>query len=310
MTPFSIHVCDTASGVLHILDLLGLKWSFFAPDGQGRLRKPINVRIDADGTRYVTDTSRGQVVLFDRMGNYARSLGTPGELRPSDVAIAKDRLYVADLKSESVRVYRKNSLEFLFQIPREEDRKAAADQEEKEREERDEKKDDKASVQPGQEAPAGKPNAKLSSPTNLSLGPDGTLYVSDVGYYGVKRYDAEGRFLGQVGQHGDSPGDFARNKGIAVDREGRLYVVDAAFENVQIFDREGRLLLHFGESDAGAEGRMMLPAGIAISYEYLEFFRPYVAPGRDLDYVVLVANQYGNNKISVYGFLRGPGEQR
>lgn len=313
----TIQVCDTVSGVIHILDLTRQTWTYFTPDGQGRLRKPINVRLDADGTRYVTDTARGQVVIFEPTGLFAGVLGTPGEMRPTDVALAKDRIYVADLKSETVRVYRKDSRELLFSIPREEDKKAAEAVEAKEREAKGEKDEaeEKATIDPAnlktEEAPREtKPNAKLNSPTNLALGPDGTLYVSDVGYYGVKRYDADGKFLGQIGRHGDAPGEFARNKGIAVDREQRLYVVDAAFENVQIFDAQSNLLLHFGEAESGAEGRMVLPAGLALSYENLDYFRPFVAPGRDIEYIVLVANQYGDSKISVYGLLRQPGDTR
>jgi DNA-binding beta-propeller fold protein YncE len=66
---------------------------------------------------------------------------------------------------------------------------------------------------------------------------------------------------GVVGGLGDSPGLFARPRGLAFDGDGNLYVADAAFDNIQIFDLEGRLLLYFGKSGDEA-GQFCLPAGL------------------------------------------------
>jgi hypothetical protein len=95
-----------------------------------------------------------------------------------------------------------------------------------------------------------------------------------------------------------------------VDREGRTYVVDAAFNNVQVFDKNTRLLLAFGAL-GDRRGDLMLPSGIAISYEAAKEFSQYVAPGRELEYVLAVSSQYGPNKVNVYGFLKPrPGEEQ
>ena len=90
---------------------------------------------------------------------------------------------------------------------------------------------------------------------------------------------------------------------VSVDRENRLYAVDAAFSNVQIFNAEGQLLLVLGA--AGAEpGDMYLPAKIAIDYDNVELFADWVAPGHEVEYLILVTNQYGPHKINVYGFQK------
>jgi hypothetical protein len=305
----TIYLCDTVSGVIHILDLKKHEWSYFQPSGRGALRKPINIRVDDDGTRYIADTLRGEIVIFGSDGKY---LGAIPGVRPSDVALTRDRIYVADLQTSHVRVYEKEKRAFLFAIPREgeEDKPplfADATLQKKETPPAAAKSENvSAEVSPENDAA---PNARLGAPVNIALGPDGALYVSDLGNFCVKQFDADGKLLRIIGRSGDAPGMFARNKGIAVDRQKMLYVIDAAFENGQIFSDDGKVLLYFGDRASGEEGCMILPAGMCIDYDNVEFFRPCVAPGFELEYVVLVANQYGGNKINVYGRIRKSGVQ-
>ena len=105
------------------------------------------------------------------------------------------------------------------------------------------------------------------------------------------------------GRAGDRPGEFARPKGVAVDREGRVYVVDAAAQVIQIFNAEGRLLLFFGEP-RGSAASLDLPAKVVIDYDHVGLFQQYAAPGFQLEYLVLASNQFGDRKVSVYGFGR------
>ena len=108
------------------------------------------------------------------------------------------------------------------------------------------------------------------------------------------------------GAIGTGLGSFARPKGIALDRAGRMYVGDAAFENVQVFDAEGRLLLFFGQPGDKREG-LNLPAGIAIDYDNVELFRAAADPKFAIEYLILVASQFGPNKVDVFGFGRMAG---
>jgi DEAD/DEAH box helicase domain-containing protein len=41
--------------------------------GPGRLTQPVNISIEPDGTKYVTDPVRGQVVIFGKDDNYLRA---------------------------------------------------------------------------------------------------------------------------------------------------------------------------------------------------------------------------------------------
>ena len=137
----------------------------------------------------------------------------------------------------------------------------------------------------------------------LARDPAGHLYVSDVGAFRIQVYNPDGSFLRTIGKHGDSPGEFVRNKGIALDRENRLYSIDAGFQILQLFDAQDHMLMYFGEPDE-AEGQMLLPADVIVDYDHNDVFQKFVAPGYGLEFVVLVSNQYGDRKINVYGFLR------
>ncbi len=265
-----IFVCDTVAGVVEVFDLVKKRARYFAPRGEGHLMMPINISVDADGTRYVADTGRGQVVVFDKDGNFLDAMGTKDEMKPCDVAIATDRLYVADLKGHAVRVYDKAARKLLFTIPRD-------------------------------------PNAKegkLFSPTNLALDPQGRLLVSDIGGFAVQVYDLDGKYLRMIGQQGLAPGSFSRPKGVAVDHNGLAYVVDAATQVVQIFDAEGRLLLFFGQPGASTRGELCLPAVVKVDYDNVGLFQKYVAPGHQCEYLILTTSQFGPHKVNVYGFLK------
>ena len=191
-------------------------------------------------------------------------------MRPSGVAVSSNRLYVTDLKTHCVRVFDKANHALLFTIPR------------------------------NPEAEEEKEPGKLLMPVNLALGSDGKVYVTDLAACQVKVFDAEGKHLRTLGSRGDLPGQFARPKGIAVDREGRIYVVDAAAQVCQIFDAQGKLLLFFGEPN-GSAAPLGLPAAIAVDYEHAALFQKFAAPDFVLELLVLITNQVGDRKVSVYG---------
>jgi sugar lactone lactonase YvrE len=261
-----IILCDTSARCLVVFDLKKKKMEVLAPVGEGQLKSPINLVVDADGTRYVTDTGRGQIVIYSKDDTYLGAVGGPDEMRPTGLAIYKDRLLVTDLKNNQVRIYDKTNRKLLEAVP-------------------------KSSTET---------NA-LIAPTCLGVEKSGGFYISEMTMGRVKAYSADGRYLRTIGQLGDRPGEFARPKGVAVDRENRVYVVDAAMQVVQIFDEQGRLLMYFGGPGSGA-GSLDLPAGIAVDYDHVDLFQAQAAPDFKLEYLVLVTSQLGDRKVNVYGF--------
>jgi hypothetical protein len=88
---------------------------------------------------------------------------------------------------------------------------------------------------------------------------------------------------------------------VAVGPDGIVYVTDAATQVVQMFDSQGRVLMHFGGAGSG-RGGMGAPAGICVDQSLLGLFSKDLPEGFKADYLVLVANQLGDQGIEVYAF--------
>ncbi len=65
------------------------------------------------------------------------------------------------------------------------------------------------------------------------------FYVFDLSDYVVKKYDAGGNLLGQVGASGSDPGQYANVSGMATDSSGNLYVLDSGNNRVIKYSSNG-----------------------------------------------------------------------
>lgn len=262
----AIYVVDTRGGGYGVFDVANGITRFVRPSGAGRLSKPINITIDSDGTRYVTDTDREQIVVFDRNDRFVRAFGEAEQYTPVDVVVSGDSLYVTDIFHHQVHEIEKRTGEILNTF-----------------------------------GEAGSLAGQLYHPTNLALGPDNHLYVTDTTNFRIQVFTLEGELVGRLGAVGTTPGQFARPKGVAVSRDNHVYAVDAAFQNVQILEPDGRPLLFFGGVGNGP-GTMNLPTVVKLDYENVEHFQQYAHPDFEIEYLILVVNQFGPNKVLVFGF--------
>jgi YVTN family beta-propeller protein len=268
-----IYVCDT-NGTVMVFDLEAKSYAALeGATGPGLLRQPLNISITADGTKYVSDPVRGQVVAYDRDERFVTAYGTPGGWKPVDAVAFEGRLYVADMQNSRVVVLDLATGAVVSTI-----------------------------------GESGEPTDRLGRPSNLAFDQDGNLYVTDVARFQVVRFGRDGRLQKTYGSVGDGPGRFARPKGIAVDRNGLLYAVDAAFSNVQIFTPEGRVATFFGGPGTGP-GNLVLPAKVAIHYEGVSHFRDLVEPGFTAEYLVLVTSQFGSPSVHVFVYGHEEGKQ-
>ena len=64
---------------------------------------------------------------------------------------------------------------------------------------------------------------------------------------------------------------------------------------------DGAILMFFGQPGT-KRGDFNLPTVVKVDYDNVEYFRKYAAPGFEIEYLVLVANQFGLNKVTVFGF--------
>jgi sugar lactone lactonase YvrE len=268
-----IYVCDTMQGV-RIFDFEKKTFGGLqGAHGLGNLLQPINISVDKDGNKYITDPARGQVLMFDKNDFFVRAFGTPGVWRPVDAAAFEDRVYVVDVKNAEIRVFDRETGDLLKKF--------------------------------GQK---GEPKDILVLPTNIAFDHDGYLYVSDSGRFQVVEFDRDGHERATIGELGSEPTKFARPKGVALDRNGNLYVADAAFDSIQVFNKDHRLLLFFGKGGTGP-GDLELPAKVAINYDSVKYFTKYADPGFEIEYIIAVTSQLGDHMVNVYGFGKEKGKK-
>jgi len=261
-----IYVCDTTAGRVIIIDPAKKTFDFLKGNYSfGKLKKPIGLELDQDNNLYVADSMRREVLVYGPSGNFLRSFGKSLDMKPVDVALDGNYLYVLDIKNHEVKILDRKTGRLKGKIGK----TAAGDY-------------------------------LLAMPISIDVGPKGGLFITNMTSGKVVNLDRDGHLLGEFGKLGDGFGQFGRPKGVAVDDHGRVYVVDAAHQNVQIFNQKGRLLMFFG--DPGLPfGSLNLPAGIAVTSDGIDLFRRYSDPAFQVEELIFVTSQFGPAKISVYG---------
>jgi DNA-binding beta-propeller fold protein YncE len=126
-------------------------------------------------------------------------------------------------------------------------------------------------------------DADFLYPCDVTVNPDGQIYVVDGISNSVKIFDKNGKYRTSFGSKGSGKGNFLNPLGITCDVSGQIYVADAGNHRVQIFDADGRFLRQL-RLTAGDKERIPDPADVAVDET------------RDLLYVI----DNDNHKIRVY----------
>lgn len=201
--------------------------------------QPMDVAVSADGERiYVTETGGKRLVrVYDPSGGQVDALMPPGKqakLRLPVYAAVDPRsgdLYVSERLDESVRVY-------------------------------DEEGKQRRVFQPGG------PLGRGANPLGLAFGPQGDLYMTDVGggrrSHRVLELDPhrEERLRDEPLREIGRPGSLWFPNGLAIDSGGEIYVTDSNNGRLAIFAPDGELLASIQRGVA--EGDLGLPRGVAI----------------------------------------------
>ncbi|MCC7147060.1 MAG: hypothetical protein IT443_11500 [Phycisphaeraceae bacterium] len=265
-----IYICDLANRKVRVIDMPTKTYSELG--ASGLMKNPVNITLLPDGTKFVCDTGNRLVYEFNAQDRLVKTLGDAKRCAPISLAVDRQgNLYVADVDNGRIEVWSRSG-ELQKTI-----------------------------------SSKGSGPDQLKLPTNLAVGPDGLIYVTDTDQQLVKVFSPQGKLVRTIGEPGDRPGYFARPKGIIIDPQGRVYVADSQWEQVQMFAPDGRLLMYFGGVTTGPES-MGLPAGVAIDQTSIPAFQSYIDPGFTPQYLLLVANQFGEHKVGVYAFGHRKGQ--
>ena len=258
-----IYVCDIRNNCVTALDLRKHQVLVLGKSGAEPLQNPTDLAIAADGTKYVTDSGRGTIAIFDADDKRVGTIGAKN-MKPVAAAVYGDELYVCDFQGQSVQVLNRHTGQVLRTIG----------------------------------GPGSGPG-QFVRPISVAVDSQGFVFVMDVMKCQLQKFDRGGKLVSAFGTTSSSVGGLVRPKHIAVDRDGIIYVVDAAFQNVQLFNQSGQPLTFFGAAGTHP-GAMYLPAGICVTDEDVDLFHDYVHPAFQPQRLLVVTNQFGPNKVAVY----------
>ncbi|WP_169307120.1 SMP-30/gluconolactonase/LRE family protein [Ferrimonas sediminicola] len=234
-----IFVSDPPARDVLMFDPHQYRFKSLSADPNVTLMKPFGLEVADDGTLYVLDQTLKDIKVFNREGNWLRTLSLDAPLEmPTDLALSPDGRSV--FVSETGKVDNQNHVIYRFDATSGELLDTLGSR--------------------------GKGEMEFNFPKGIDIDEDNKLYVVDSGNFRVQVIDLEARTLVHTfGQVGRTFGSFSRPKDIAVDGEGRIYVTDAAFGNVQIFNQQGQLLMFIGERGGELRpGVFMLNSGIDV----------------------------------------------
>jgi DNA-binding beta-propeller fold protein YncE len=229
-----VYVADAVNHTVFVFNLEQKQVERRGDRAPARMALPIGLAIDERDRLFVSDAYLHQITCFSPAGEVLAVFGMDDLQRPAGIALdtARHRLYVADAKANKLVVFDANTFRLLQAVG--------------------------GISTPGKAEPG-----KFSAPSNVAVGADGKVLVTDTWNQRVQVFDADGKFVRAFGHHGVTAGDFVRPKGIALDSEGHVYVADAEFNNFQILTSDGRPLLAVGDFGT-SPGQFALIAGMAI----------------------------------------------
>ena len=174
------------------------------------------VAVDSQDRVYVYSRSDHPMVVFDRAGNFLASWGDEHLKDAHGIFIdSEDHVYCVERETHIIRKFTADG-QLLMTLGTPE--------------------------QPGAE---GEP---FNLPTDLALGPDGEMFISDgYGNACIHKYSPDGKLMKSWGTPGDGPGEFNLPHCVWVDPRNRVMVADRANNRIQFFTLNGEYIEEWGD---------------------------------------------------------------
>lgn len=264
------YICDVGAKGVMILDI---DTGEFKPmNRDSRMARPGTIWIES-GIKYIADAEAGAIFVYGNNDKLLAIWGREDGITPIDIVVLGDYLYVLDSSTSQVVLLDKKTGKEVKRI-----------------------------------GERGDQQGQLQYVTGLAVDDDGNVYISDKINAIVTKLNSESVYQQTFSFRSLSIHGLTRPKGLDIDNEGRLWIVDSETNVAKIFNKEGQLLLYFSQRGFWP-GDLYLPASIRIDYDHIAAFQKYAVPGAQLECLIIISNQYGPHKISVYGLGKFPVEE-
>jgi len=198
-------------GIIYLVDIRGAGFATFdlkknefnqvRGTFDGRMVKPINIFVDDKSHRYITDMKRKLVVVFDEKNQFVRTIGEDDNLRPSDVLVVDERVFVSDINHNVIQVYNKDTGEKLFNIQ-------------------------EFTLEGEFIRTIGKVGNRvgnLTRPKGIDIDKDGNIYVVDASFSNVQIFNKQAEILMYFGQAGGYPHNINLPAKVVIDYDNISY---------------------------------------------------------------------------------------
>jgi len=256
-----LYICDTGLNAVHVWDLAEGKAKRIGTSGDTILQKPVDVAVDEDGTVYVADSERGEVIGFWENGPSFLPCKHPGDaaFRPVAVTASHGTIAAADIASHQILECTSGALH----------------------------------------GGVGSEPGKFYYPTGLARDEKGNWLVADMMNGRIQILDESFSPQRSIGQPGDRYSDIGKLKHLDVAPDGTIIAADSAFSHVHLFNPQGQLLMLLG-GPGDEPGDTPMPFGVAVAAQVTERIAALVPPDFAADYYLFVSNTIGAKRINLF----------
>ncbi len=174
------------------------------------------VAVDSQDRVYIYSRSEHPMVVFDRDGNFLTSWGDDILKDAHGIFIdAEDNIYCVERETHVMHKFTT---------------------------------DGKLLMTLGTMDKPGAEDEPFNLPTDLALGPDGEMFISDgYGNARIHKYSPDGELIKSWGKPGTGPGEFDLPHCVRVDPRNRVMVADRNNNRIQFFTLEGEYIEEWGD---------------------------------------------------------------
>jgi DNA-binding beta-propeller fold protein YncE len=108
----------------------------------------------------------------------------------------------------------------------------------------------------------------LRGPADVSVGPNGRIYVAEEWGHRVSVFERDGTLVRTFGEFGHADGQLNGPRGVAVGPDGRVYVADTGNDRICVFTTDGTFMESWGTRGLNPPG-LAGPAGMTIRDDML-----------------------------------------